>query len=44
MFVLVMFTASKKSVFCRLFWLYSEPERRVVFYVCFCYIYSLKEE
>jgi hypothetical protein len=31
-------------VFCCLFWLYPEPERRVCFVVCFGYIQSLKEE
>jgi hypothetical protein len=30
--------------FCRLFWLYREPERRVGFDVCFSYIQNLKEE
>jgi hypothetical protein len=33
-----------RSVFCCLFWLYPESERRVSFVVCFGYIQRLKEE
>ena len=44
LFVLVISTAWKKSVFCCLIWLYPEPQRRVYFVVCFGYIQRLKEE
>jgi hypothetical protein len=44
LFVLVISIDWKKSVFCCLFWLYPETERRVSFVVCFSYIHRLKEE
>jgi hypothetical protein len=44
LFVLFIYRAWKKSEFCCLFCLYTEPERRVSFVVCFGYIQSLKEE
>jgi hypothetical protein len=40
----LFFQTLEKSEFCCLFCLYTEPERRVSFVVCFVYIQSLKEE